>query len=193
MALTLNDTVGDADANSYANLVFSDDYWDNHYSTVKRDQWRALNDDQKVTALIHACRVIETARYTVQRPPESNPRLIYNRVSGLVAPVNTSLIPVKHTSTQKLQFPRNIDVDAADVPFIPEDAKTAQCEQALYLLTYDDSAVANRLRGVVQDALAVGNIKTQQTFVTGGSAFSPVALEMVRNYMIKPTATMRRA
>lgn len=180
-------------SNSYVDVPYADSYWANHYNAVASAQWFALTVSQKAFALIAACRLIETIRFTTATRLRDDYPLLYDRHSGTFIQLNDQLSPIKFYYYQRLQFPRNLDRDILDgTLFIPEPICMAQCEQAVYLLTVDTSAIAARLQGVVEDVTYVGSIHLRQNFVQGGSTFSPVALDMARPYMLTSTHPVRR-
>lgn len=194
MALTLNTQISDAYANSYVDTDYADDYWTNHFSATKSAQWLALTDDQKTYTLIQACRIIETVRCSVLVPLNGNYTLIYDQHTHVVLDINIDQLPVKFYYFQSLQFPRNLDRDSVTgVTFIPEAVKMAQCEQALFLLNYDDSNQASRMQGVEDDMARVGSIHVRKKYVSDGSAVAPMALEFLRPLTMKTSTSLRRA
>lgn len=179
-------------SNTYCTAAFADAYWSNDYRSANVAQWAALTDAQKTNLLIQACKVIETARFTV---PVTLPQyaMHYDRRTRLVLSLNLTRTPVKFYYYQRLQFPRNLDVYYLTPPtgaalgdlYIPEDILIAQCEQAMYLMNLDQSALSTRLQGVLVNKIVVGNnaVGLTQEFATVGSMFSPMALEILRPYM----------
>lgn len=194
MSITLNTTLADKYANSYATAAYCDDFWSNHYNTAKAIQWAALTDGQKTTLLIKSCRVVETARFTLFSNLAQWIPLYYDRRTGIVAQLNTQVDPVRYYYYQALQFPRNLDrdINTGDL-FIPEPVLMAQCEQTVYSLNFDDTAVANRMQGIVTDHTYVGNIKLAQAYVGNGSEWSPQALEYIRPLLLKTSSRVRRS
>ncbi len=69
----------------------------------------------------------------------------------------------------------------------------AQCEQALYELTFDDSIIANRLQGLSRESVTLGTLKTSQTMTGLGSNIGPAALSFVRPFIIKMSTKVGRA
>lgn len=198
MALTLDDTMAGTSANSYVDITYADDYFSGHYNTTLASQWSAFTDAQKTTLLLHACRVIETARFTLN-VSVSEYQLHYDRITGQVLDISMNLQPVKYYYYQKLQFPRNIDLTPptpgnAGTLYIPEAILQAQCEQAIYLANLDQTAMATRLQGVTQETTSVGRnqIHISQTFSSEFSMYAPMALELISPYLIRGTH-MRRA
>ncbi len=194
MALTLNTTLTDPYANSYVDVAYCDDYWAAHYSVTKATQWAGLSTAQKESLLIRACRVIETARFTTQADPRTFPRMEYSRRTRTVITWEDRVTATRYLYTQSLQFPRNLDVDLTDGHlFIPEPIQMAQCEQAVYSLNFDETAISNRLQGISADATYVGSIHLRQTYDQGGSQFAPMALDMCRPFFIRSTGTLGRS
>ncbi len=193
MALTLVSTLSSETANSYCDVSYCDDYWAQHYSSTKADLWAALTTPQKTMLLIQACRSIERLRFTVSRNNNTEYTLRHTSTPGLIAQYANNIIPVKDSYIQSLQFPRNIDRDSAGVLSMPEPIKLAQCEQAVYLLSFDESAMSARLQGVDSESTSVGSVSVKQTFSGSGTALSPMALEYVSPFLIRTSATLRRA
>jgi hypothetical protein len=194
MAVTLTSTLAGEYSNSYVDIAYCDAYWSGHYSTTKGAQWSALTDGQKTRLLIQACRIIETARFTVKVDLDVDYSLVYDRRTHNVLSLAEDQPAVKYYYYQALQFPRSIDRDTTTgETYIPEPIKEAQCEQAVYTLNFDDSILANVLQGVATDSLAVGDVRIAQTLVRGGSAISPVALEHLKPFLLKSSSTIRRA
>ncbi len=192
---TINSTIGGEYANSYLDVSFADDYFLSHWDSIKSAAWDLLDDSQKQQLLILACSVIETARFTNPSSRET-PGLYYDSSTNKVLSLDPKTEPVRYYSYQALQFPRNLDRDmTTGALYIPEKVKMAQCEQAIYLNSYDPSAMANRLQGVVQDRVSLGSgqVTVSQQYVAEGSSFAPLALEYVRPFLISKTARLRRA
>jgi hypothetical protein len=194
MALTINSTLAQETSNSYCDQAFADDYWANHYDSIKAAQWDALDDAPKQQVLIRACQVLETARYTI---PVTLPEyaMHYDRHTGLVLSLNLTRQPVKYYYYQRLQFPRNLDVYYMNPPsgkvvgdqYIPEPVLIAQCEQSLYMLNIDETAMANRLQGITMDKVGLGKqqIESTQEYSVSGSMFAPLAYEMMSPLMVR--------
>jgi hypothetical protein len=194
MSLTIDTTLGGEFSNSYVDLTYADDYWENHYSSVKAAQWAALSDEQKSQLLIRACRVLETARFTI---PVTLPEyaIHYDRTTGKVLDLNLTTQPVKFYYSQRLQFPRNLDfvkmgpngdLNLGDL-YIPSEVQIAQVEQAMYMLNLDDGAIANRIQGITMDKFSVGKgqVDATQEYAVTGSMFAPLTLEMLRPLMVR--------
>jgi len=192
--MTLITALADQYSNSYIETGYADVYWSQHYNAIRAAAWSALSSNQKVASLIHACRVLETARFTCLKTLRKTLPHRYDRHSRLVMTLEDQPMPTKWLWTQRLQFPRNLDFDFnTGGLYIPEPMMMAQCEQAVYLLTFDDTAIANRLQGVTEDVTYVGNIHLRQNYVQSGSQFAPAALELIRPYLLSTSAEVRRA
>jgi len=194
MALTLDSTLSATTSNSYCTVQFADDYWANHYSTTKQAQWQSLTDGQKQQLLINSCRIIESCKFTVNILP-TDYSLHYDYRTQKVLDITLSRDPVKYYYYQKLQFPRNLDIDpVTHSTYIPSPIMEAQCEQAVYVLNFDESAISNRLQGVVSDTVEIGRsqIHLNQEYVSDGSALAPMALEFLKPFTIRG-GKLRRA
>lgn len=194
MALTLDSTIAGELSNSYVDVAYCDGYWANHYSTTKAAVWSGLSASQKEQLLIQACGVIESLRFTSRRSKEWQNNLLFDAQHKRFFDVSDGL-PVKAIYTQALQFPRNVDlIESTQAWEVPESVMMAQCEQAVYLATFDDAALANRLQGVESDSLAVGGgaLSVRQHFVTGGTALAPMAVEFLKPYLLKSSSRLGR-
>jgi len=181
MALTIDATVAGDSSNSYVDLTYADAYWADHYNTVKKAQWTALSNGQKNTALIQATRIIESVRFTLSSGGlESG--LAYDPNQGFILSIVDSNELARSSVDQRLQFPRNLDYDSdTDVYSVPEGVKMAQCEQAVYLLSLDESAIANRMQGIVSESVGLGSgqISVRQDYISKGTFLSPVAVDLL--------------
>jgi hypothetical protein len=96
---------------------------------------------------------------------------------------------------QRLQFPRNIDLDPAGDAIVPQNVKDAQCEQAVYLLSFDESIMAAQMQGIQEETITAGPVRIRQKFAggaTSGIALSPMALDLMREFL-RPTRKMQRS
>lgn len=193
--LTLDTTLSGEFSNSYCDLTFANQYFANHYDSTKTAAWQALSPMQQTMLLISACRVIETARFTNYIRP-TDYAFFYDYITGMVRQLAERMEPIRLQNIQQLQFPRNMDIDLqTGQGFIPGPILMAQCEQAIYLLSYDGQAVANRLQGIIIDRVSLGRgqVNASQQYLTEGTAFAPMALEFCRPYFLKGGARVRRA
>jgi len=193
--VTFDTTISGQYANSYVDLNYATDYFENHFDSTKAAGWDALSPIQQQRLLIMGCSIIETARFTNYIRP-SDYAFFYDYITGMVRQLAERMEPVRFMNTQALQFPRNIDIDTTTgLTFVPDRILEAQCEQAYYMLSYDGQAVANRLQGVISDTISIGRsqIHAAQVYLSEGSAFSPLALELCRPFFLKGGQRMRRA
>lgn len=191
MAITLDTTVSGETSNSYCDVAYADDYFTNHPSSTKSAAWLALNANQKAYALVQACYAIEQFRFTQVNDTNNRP-WFYDPVLGrFLYTYNLDLV-VKYNFFQVLQFPRNIDINSGGVVFMHERVKMAQCEQAIYMATLDETALANRLQGVMHDVVGVQGINLSQRIEADGSTLAPVARDLLRPLMLKNASRLRR-
>lgn len=194
MALSLVTTIASSDSNSFVTSDYCDTYWAGHYSTIKATQWAALTSSQKIAALIHACRVLNAFRFTEPSHIRYSPDVAYDRRTATVIELVDRTRPTKYYYDQALQFPRSIDVDSTSgALFIPEPVMLAQCEQAVYLLTFDESTLAAKIQGIETDSFSAGGVSMRQQFSGNGSALAPMAYEYIREFLLKTSTKLRRA
>lgn len=197
--LSVIDTIGGELSNSYCSVLYADDYWYSHFSTTKKAQWDALDDGQKQQVLIQGTQVIERIRFTIPFQSSVQGDLILDYESGRVVTFLDAESPCKYYYYQRLQFPRNIDVDSSGILFIPEAVKMALCEQALFLLGYDESVQTKILSGVKSESVGLGRGQIQKSTTyteAGGSgsiAMSPLTWEFLSPLALKQGFTMKRA
>lgn len=189
MAITLNNTAMSETANSYCDIDFADDYFLNHVVTANNDLWSVLDDDKKAQLLVQACYHIEQLKFTI--PTNIFPfdaQLQYNNLTHtfFYSEPATPGVAVKYTSLQSLQFPRNIDMRSSGV-FIPERILIAQCEQAIYLATFDSSVLSSTMQGVRSDILQAAGITISQRLEPGGTTVSPLVMSYVNPYILRRT------
>lgn len=177
-------------SNSYCNTAYAATYWGTHWDSVKSSQWATLNTVQQQRLLVRACQVIEGLRFTI---PITLPEyaLHYDRHTGKVLDLSLTRQPVKYFYYQRLQFPRNLDVHYFTPPlgvtYIRSELMDAQCEQAIYLLNFDESALANRIMGITMEKIGVGKqaVDITQEYGSTGSSMSPAAYEFVRPLVVR--------
>lgn len=192
MAVTLNALTGGTrhdGTNSYVDQAYADDYFSNHWVATYNTQWSALADQAKQNLLVAACRVIESARFTnVIVRTDWRFHRYYNRLTMQIMNFQLLREPVKYYFYQALQFPRNLDIDPiSGAVYVPEAIQMAQCEQAIYLLTFDQSAIQNKLQGVVNDTISIGRgqIHLNQQYGAEGSMYAPQAYEMIKSFLVR--------
>jgi hypothetical protein len=198
--VSLDNTLAGETANSYCSVDYANTYWSAHYNAASSAQWVALTEPQQIVLLVQACRSIERIRFTV---PQTRPAyaLTYDRRSGKVLDLNLTRDPVRYYYYQKLQFPRNLDIYYEQAPggvpigslYMREEPMEAQCEQAMYLLNVDTTAVANRLQGITLNTIGLGKQQIQQTqeYSGSGSLICPLAVEILSGLMVREARMQR--
>lgn len=191
MAQTLNSTMSDQFANSYIDQAYADAYFAGHISTVKDAAWAALTANQKASALIQATWVIEQLKFTVPTVPWDATLQYDNLLHRFY--YSSPAIPgsaIKWSSLQNLQFPRNIDTNYSGV-FIPEAVKDAECEQAIFMATLDESIITSTMQGVVSETFSGGGITISQRYENKGGNVStllaPLTKQFVNPYILRAT------
>lgn len=208
MSLTLVPDLGLEISNSYCSLQYASDYWASDYRSGLSAKWAALTSDQQTKALIAACYSIERLRFVI---PQALPAyaLHYDRRTRKVLSLNLTRQPVKFYYYQRLQFPRNLDVYYLNLPgdvtppanwaignlYIPEPILIAQCEQAMYLLDFDESDLAAQLQGVSLSTISLGKgeIEVTKQFTGSGRGvnLSPTAIGYLSEFVVKNGALLR--
>lgn len=182
--MALDATVGGSTSDSYVTLVEADAYFANHYSLVKTTAWAALSSGQKEAVLRRACQVMDSLR-VLDADYGSGALPLALIQDDMLA--NFSIHRLE--PGQVLSFPRNVDlVLGTYTGFIPQLVMDAQCEEAIYLLTFDESALVTRLSGIRQQTVAAGNVRVSQAFSAGGvggggTYMAPLALELMRPFL----------
>jgi hypothetical protein len=195
MAVTLVSTIGGENSNSYVDVAFADDYFNNHYSLTKRVNWATLSSAQKPYLLVMACRIVDSAaftvpidiaRYTLSSSPSDPTRFVY---------ITSDQEPVKYQSFQALQFPTNQSLLEDGTLYVPEEIKFAQCEQAVYMIGLDESALEQQAQGILIDQLGLGSGKVSlyRKYNGNGQAFAPMAIQFMNPWLLKQSQKVRRA
>jgi hypothetical protein len=184
--MALIDTIGGSTSDSYVSLTEANTFFNSHYLTAKQEAWSGLSSAQKEMALKRATQILDTLRVL---DTEYGSGAMPN---ALVSYAGHDITIHRQMVGQRLQFPRNIDIDVDDEAFIPQNVKDAQCEQAIYLLSVDEATIATQLTGVKEESAAAGQARVRQEFRGQGSMIAPLALELMREYL-RPTRRMQRA
>lgn len=164
--MALVTTVAGETSDSYVSIPDADKYFRSHYSVAKANLWAALTAPQKESVLRRACQQIEVIVFTDDTVD-------------------------RYDASQRLQFPREIDyrtINEVDVPFVPQEAKDAQCEQAVHMLNFDESTLLRAASGVIEEAETVGPIKSYVHYsdsaaIPGAQSYlSPLVVELLRPF-----------
>jgi hypothetical protein len=187
MALVV--TVGGETSDSYVSVAEADTYFANHYSTAKQTVWEGLSSAQKESVLRRACQQLETLR--VLDDELATGRL---PVAFVVDLFQYDLTIHRAEIAQRLQFPRNLDITSTNTVFIPQEVKDSQCEQAVHLLSLDDSNLLTLSQGIIEDAVTAGAVRTYTKYSEGRipTYLSPMVIELMRPFL-RITGRVRRA
>jgi hypothetical protein len=176
-------------ANSYVDLTYADSYFENHFNSLKSTNWSNLSDEQKSQLLVMACWDIEQLRFVATTNTDKSAvqgQLHWDSRQGrFTAYVTPSKSPVPYNAYQALQFPRNYDYKSDGSVFIPERVKMAQCEQAIYLYSLDETAMANRLQGIFLDRVNLGGISVSQEYAYQGVSIAPMVYEWLKPFLFR--------
>lgn len=187
--MALVTTVGGETSDSYVSVSEADKYFANHYSTAKTTTWTALSVLRKESVLKRATQQLETLK--VLDSEYGSGALPMALIVDPAYEINIHRLEIN----QRLQFPRNIDIDSGGNGFIPQEVKDAQCEQAVHMLTFDEASLLQAAQGVVEEAVTAGPIKSYTRYAEGiGQAtyFSPLVIELMRPFL-RTTTRLRRA
>ncbi len=186
--MALDVTVGGENTVSYVTVSEADKYFGGHYSSAKAALWAALSSPRKESALKRACQQIETLKFLDM---EAAP--IGRLPLALIDDIYADISITKGESYQRLQFPRNIDVDSSGALFVPQEVKDSQCEQAVHLLNFDDTALLTTGSGILEEAVTAGPVKTYTKYSEGvtPSYLSPICVELLRPFFRRATRVRR--
>lgn len=189
---TLNTTIADERANSYAALADFQDYWGQHYDLATAAVMLAIPDPTLL--LISACRIIETVHFTEPVDPLSDYHLVYDSRQQQIRSVKTNYgRPQKYNYYQMLQFPRTLDIYQDGTLYIPPAIIAAQCEQAAYQFTFDTSTLETSLQGIDREAINVGGVSISQHIRPKGSMLSAAAYNFCKPFIINQNMRLQRA
>lgn len=185
--MAIDATVGGENSDSYVTVNEATTFFNNHYITAKKTAWAALTQPQKESALKRACQQLETLR--VLDDELSTGRLPI----ALMIDYGYDLSLHRAEINQRLQFPRNIDIDSSNVPFVPQEVKDSQCEQAVYLLSFDDTALVTSTQGIVEEAVTAGAVKSYTRYSEGHAPtyLAPMVVELMRPFL-RTSGRLRR-
>lgn len=184
--MALVTTISGTSADSYVSLSEAEQYFANHWSLAKQDSWASMETGQKERLLKTATNILESLRF------------LDNEFGGSALPFSLvhdddSDVEIRRlVAGQRLSFPRNVDVTSNGTGFIPQAVKDAECEQAVYIITFDEAVLATQYTGVIAETAEAGSVRTYANYGRLGTMLSPVAAELVRPFL-RPTRRMRRA
>lgn len=184
--MALDATIAGATANSYKDRTAADAYFASHWSAVKVSAWAGLTDAQKDAVLQSATTMLETLR-VLDLDHVAIPQTLPLELRDPYTP----MMITRYAETQSLQFPRNIDVDEDDEPFIPDGVAEALYHQAVYLLSVDESVLAAQLMGVRQEYVKAGGVATSTEYRGKGLLLSPMAVAFMEPYLRRTGRVVR--
>ena len=186
--MALDVTVGGENSNSYQSIAGADAYFKNHYSLSKAAAWDELSTGRKESALKRACQQIETIKMLDSELGSGA------LPAALVLFEGYEITVHKMMQYQRLQFPRNLDMDSDGVAFIPLEVKDAQCEQAIHMIVFDDASLIQSQSGIVEEAVTAGEVKAYTKYAEGKipTYISSMAAELLRPYF-RNSSRVRRA
>ncbi len=186
--MALDTTIGGETAVSYVSVSEADRYFNSHYSTVKTAAWAALQQPAKESALKRACQQIETIKFL-----DSDYMVVGRIPFALLDSTFQDVMITKLFEFQRLQIPRTVDVDSNGDAFIPQEFKDANCEQAVHLLAFDDSALLTMQQGIVEEGITAGPVRsyTRYSEAAAPTYISPLVVELLRPFMRRTTKVRR--
>jgi len=192
--LTINATIADERANSYVLASDFTAYWTNHFDLVTSATVLALTTSQIEMLLVRACRTVDSLHFTEPVDPLADYHLVYDSRQQQIRSVKTNYgRPQKYNYFQFLQFPRTLDIYQDGTLYIPYPIQAAQCEQAAWLYSFDNTVLADGIQGLVRQAINVGGVALSQAIRSKGSMMSPDAYDMCKPYLIQQVMRVQRA
>lgn len=154
--------------NSYIDISYADEYFAGRLYT---DEWEQADTLTKEKALLMACRRIERLQFKGIKADPENQILQFPRA---LPSVGMPLYP------RERQF--NFDYTLAYImqEEVPEEVKQAQCEEALALLKYGNSA---RTKAQEQNVVRVSFGEVSEEYRASLKLLSKEALELLRPYI----------
>lgn len=179
--MALITTPGGSTSNSYVSASDCDQYFNAHWNLAKSEAWAALSSKQKERLLLTSCSILETLRFL-------DDEYTYGGLpTALIADEGHDVTVRRYTANQRLSFPRNVDDGQ-----VPQEVKDAQCEQAIFLVTFDESALAQQYQGIVEESVVVGSIRSYTNYGRVGTMIAPMAIELLRPFL-RNTKRLRRS
>lgn len=187
--MAIDATIGGSASNSYVTRAEATTYFANHYSLSKSVAWAALTITQQDAALLRATQIVDGIR-VLDTELGSGALPV-----ALVAHDMYDLTIHRQMVGQILSFPRNIDLDINSAAFIPQAVKDSECEQAIFLIAFDDSALQTQMQGILSESVQAGPVSTSTHYGAAGAAgsyVSPIVMELMHPF-IRPTRRLKRA
>lgn len=192
--MSLDVTVAGENSESYGSVEEADTYFGNHWLIAKTSAWENLDTGVKELLLKAATNILE------------NVKVLDRELGGasLALPAALRESPLwngqltRYNASQRLQFPRNIDIDSNLDPFIPTEVKQALFEQAIYMTSLDETAMVNQMNGLLKSSIEAGPVRVYEAYAGDGAsasglanAFAPMAIAFMKKF-IRRTRRLER-
>lgn len=179
--MALDTTLAGERSDSFVAVAEADTYFSGHYDTTKGVAWAALSTAHKEMMLRQATATINSFNFWSSK-----------HAMVLTGAYNVRVYPTTpYSDVQALQFPRNVDIDTSDSPYIPDDIKWATCEQALYMKTsLNTDAINARAAGLIRERVKADVVEVEQQYAEPGKAsvaeayLSPIAKLLISKYIV---------
>ena len=170
MAVSINATAGDANANSYISLTEADAYVDAMISSDDVSKWSTGTDDTRNRALAAATQRLDRERFLGARATDTQ---------ALQWPRTGVRKPDTYVNTYATGFPFRISEDYFTDTEIPDQVKRAQIELAVYLKNNVDGIGLSGLEDYKQVQIGSLNVTPDKTGAVGADRVPP----MVERYL----------
>ena len=165
MAVSINATAGDANANSYISLTEADAYVDAMISSDDVSKWSTGTDDTRNRALAAATQRLDRERFLGARATDTQ---------ALQWPRTGVRKPDTYVNTFSTGFPFRISEDYFTDTEIPDQIKRAQIELAVYLKNNVDGIGLSGLEDYKQVQIGSLNVTPDKTGAVGADRVPPM-------------------
>ena len=165
MAITLDATVGGANANTYITLADANSFIEGLVLSDDAAAWDGSSNDNKNRALFTAAQRIDREKFLGAKVSDTQARQW---------PRSGVRVPDQYTNLYGLSFPNRIMADYYTDTEIPQEVKDAQIELAVYLNNNKDGIGLSGLEDFA--AMSIGNINVTPNFYgrTGIDRIPPI-------------------
>lgn len=171
MAITIDATIGGANANSYLTLSDAQAIIDGLVENDDVTAWASATTDQKNRALYSATQRLDRERYLGARATDTQ---------ALQWPRTGVRKPDTYINTYTVGFPFRITADYYTDTEIPDQIKKAQAELAIYLNNNKDGLGLSGLEDYKNVSIGPINVTPNQFGAVGADRIPP----MVERYLI---------
>ena len=165
MAVSINATAGDANANSYISLTEADAYVDAMISNDDVSKWSTGTDDTRNRALAAATQRLDRERFLGARATDTQ---------ALQWPRTGVRKPDTYVNTYATGFPFRISEDYFTDTEIPDQIKRAQIELAVYLKNNVDGIGLSGLEDFKQVQVGDLSVTPDKTGAVGADRVPPM-------------------